>query len=167
VSNFDQEVKSMIGMWKSVLGITVKANPVDYNSLLDQVTAATNNPQGIAFWGLAWVAEYPDPQDWLTRQFDKGVPNNSMNYGQNSSKNAPQQQSIQTQLEKADSIFQSDQRMQIYQKAEQQLVNDVAWIPMEQVTNVYLLKPYVIGMAENQQSLIPPDNWANIYIVQH
>jgi oligopeptide transport system substrate-binding protein len=38
---------------------------------------------------------------------------------------------------------------------------------MEQVTNVYLLKPYVIGMVENQQGLIPPDNWANIYIVQH
>src|SRR6266480_3066899 len=167
ISSFDQEVKALIVMWQSVLGIIVKANPVDYNSLLDEVTAATNNPQGIAFWGLAWVAEYPDPQDWLTRQFDKGVPNNSLNYGQNSSKNAPQQQSIQTQLEKADSIFQSDQRMQIYQKAEQQLVNDVAWIPMEQVTNVYLLKPYVIGMAENQQSLIPPDNWANIYIVQH
>ena len=157
----------MIGMWQSVLGITVKANPVDYNTLLDEVTAATNNPQGIAFWGLAWVAEYPDPQDWLTRQFDKGVPNNSMNYGQNSSSNAAQQQSIQAQLEKADSLFQPDARMQMYQKAEQQLVNDVAWMPIDQVTNVYLLKPYVIGMTENQQGLIPPDNWANIYIVKH
>ncbi len=167
VSNFDQEVKALIGMWQSVLGITVKANPVDYNTLLDQVTAATNNPQGIAFWGLAWVAEYPDPQDWLTRQFDKGVPNNSMNYGQNTSSSAAQQQAIQAQLEKADSIFQPDPRMQIYQKAEQQLVNDVAWLPMEQVTNVYLLKPYIIGMIENQLGQIPPDNWSNIYIVQH
>ena len=90
-----------------------------------------------------------------------------MNYGQNSSNNASQQQSIQTQLEKADSIFQQEARMQTYQKAEQQLVNDVAWMPMDQVTNVYLLKPYVVGLAGNQQGLIPPDNWANIYIVQH
>ena len=44
--------------------------------------------------------------------------------------------------------------MQIYQKAEQQLVNEVAWMPIEQVTTVYLLKPYVIGMIENQQGLI-------------
>src|SRR5215469_13081054 len=167
VSNFDQEVKAMIEMWQSVLGITVKANPVDYNTLLDEVTAATNNPKGIAFWGLAWVAEYPDPQDWLTRQFDKGVPNNSMNFGQNTSNNASQQQSIQSQLEKADSIFQSEARLQIYQKAEQQLVNDVAWMPMEQVTNVYLLKPFVVGMVENQSGLIPPDDWAKIYIVKH
>ena len=167
VSNFDQEVQAMIGVWQSVLGITVKADPVDYNTLLDEVTAATNNPQGIAFWSLAWVAEYPDPQDWLTRQFDRGVPNNSMNYGQNASKNASQQQAIQSQLENADANFQQDARIQAYQKAEQQLVNDVAWMPMEQVTNVYLLKPYVTGMVENQQGLIPPDDWANIYITQH
>jgi len=167
VSNFDQEVNALIAMWQNVLGIKVKADPVDYNTLLDEVTAATNNPQGIAFWGLSWVAEYPDPQDWLTRQFDKGVPNNSMNYGQNSSNNMSQQQSTQTQLENADSNFQQNARIQIYQKAEQQLVNDVAWMPMDQVTNVYLLKPYVIGMVGNQQGLIPPDNWANIYIVQH
>jgi peptide/nickel transport system substrate-binding protein/oligopeptide transport system substrate-binding protein len=167
VSNFDQEVKALIEVWQSVLGITVKANPVDYNTLLDEVTAATNNPQGIAFWGLAWVAEYPDPQDWLTRQFDRGVPNNSMNYGQNSSSTASQQQAVQSQLENADANFQQDARIQVYQRAEQQLVNDVAWMPMEQVTNVYLLKPYVIGIIDNQQGLIPPDDWANIYIVQH
>lgn len=167
VSNFDQEVKALLGVWQSVLGVTVKANPVDYNTLLDEVTAATNNPQGIAFWSLAWVAEYPDPQDWLTRQFDRGVPNNSMNYGQNSSSDASQQQAIQSQLENADANFQQDARIQVYQKAEQQLVNDVAWVPMEQVTNVYLLKPYVLGFVNNQQGLIPPDDWANIYIVQH
>lgn len=167
VSNFDQEVKALTGMWHSVLGVTVTTNPVDYNTLLDQVTAATNNPQGIQFWGLAWVAEYPDPQDWLTRQFDSGVPNNSMNYGENYSKNAAQQQATQALLENADANFQPDARIQTYQKAEQQLVNDVAWMPIEQVTSVYLLKPYVIGMANNQPELIPPDDWANIYIVQH
>ncbi len=167
VSNFDQEVKVLTGMWHSVLGVAVTPNPVDYNTLLDQVTAATNNPQGIQFWGLAWVAEYPDPQDWLTRQFDRGVPNNSMNYGENNSKNAAQQQATQTLLENADANFQPDARIQTYQKAEQQLVNDVAWMPIEQVTNVYLLKPYVIGMANNQLGLNPPDDWANIYIVQH
>lgn len=167
VSNFDQEVKALTGMWQSVLGVTVTINPVDYNTLLDQVTAATNNPQGTQFWGLAWVAEYPDPQDWLTRQFDRGVPNNSMNYGENNSKNAAQQQATQALLENADANFQPDARIQAYRKAEQQLVDDVAWMPIEQVTNVFLLKPYVIGMANNQLGQIPPDDWANIYIVQH
>jgi oligopeptide transport system substrate-binding protein len=167
VSNFDQEVKALIEMWQSVLSVTVKADPVDYNRLLDEVTAATNNPQGLQFWGLAWVAEYADPQDWLTRQFDRGVPNNNMNYGENSSNDTAQQQATQVLLERADANFQSAARMQQYQKAEQQLVNDVAWMPIEQVTNVFLLKPYVVGMVDNQQGLIPPDDWANIYIMQH
>jgi oligopeptide transport system substrate-binding protein len=167
VSNFDQEVKAITAMWQRVLGVTVTPNPVDYNTLLDEVTAATNNPQGLQFWSLAWVAEYPDPQDWLTRQFDRGVPNNNMNYGENYSKNAAQQQAIQAQLEAADANFQQPARIQAYQKAEQQLVNDVAWMPMEQVTSVFLRKPYVVGMVDNGLGLIPPDDWANIYIIQH
>ena len=167
VSNFDQEISSMIGMWQKVLGVTVTADPVDYTTLLADVTAATNNPRGIQMWGLSWVDEYPDPQDWLTRQFDVGTPNNNMNYGQNYSNDVAQQQNTQRLLEAADANFQPQARLQAYQKAEQQLVNDVAWLPMEQVTQVYLLKPYVIGMEINYQGLIPPDDWANIYIAQH
>src|SRR5437870_10804187 len=75
----------MIQMWQQVLGVAVTPDPVDYNTLLTQVTLATGNSAGLQFWGLAWVAEYPDQQDWLTRQFDRGIPNNNMNYGQNTS----------------------------------------------------------------------------------
>jgi oligopeptide transport system substrate-binding protein len=167
VSSFGQEVAAMIGMWKKALGVTVTADPVDYNTLLADVTAATNNPQGLQMWGLAWVGEYPDPQDWLTRQFDAGVPNNNMNYGQNVSNDAAQQQNTQHLLEAADANFQAQPRLQAYQQAEQQLVNDVAWLPVEQVTQVYLLKPYVIGMVNNPQGQIPPDDWAKIFIAQH
>ncbi len=166
-SNFDQEVTAMISMWQSVLDITVTPNPVDSNTLLAEVTAATNNAHGLQFWGLSWVAEYPDPQDWLTRQFDKGALNNSMNYGQNTSNDAAVQQMIQQQLENADADLHPSTRLQTYQQAEQQLVNDVAWLPMEQITATYLRKPYVIGIANNAQGLIPPNDWANIYIVQH
>ncbi|HJT57838.1 MAG TPA: peptide ABC transporter substrate-binding protein [Ktedonobacteraceae bacterium] len=167
ISSFGQEVTAMIGMWQKVLGVTVTADPVDYNTLLDEVTAATGNAQGLQFWGLAWVAEYPDPQDWLTRQFDSGVPNNSMNYGQNTSNDAARQQLTQKQLESADATSQPGARFQAYQKAEQQLVNDVAWMPISQVTEVFLRKPYVIGMVDNEEGQIPPDDWANIYVLQH
>jgi hypothetical protein len=40
-------------------------------------------------------------------------------------------------------------------------------MPMEQVTSVYLRKPYVVGMVNNELGLIPPGDWANIYILQH
>src|SRR2546422_1278754 len=44
---FDQEAKAMARMWHDVLGVTVTLNPVDFNTLLDKVTAATNNNQGL------------------------------------------------------------------------------------------------------------------------
>jgi oligopeptide transport system substrate-binding protein len=166
VSSFDQEAAAMIKMWKQVLHITVATDPVDYNTLLDKVTAATNNAQGIQMWGLTWVGEYPDPQDWLTLQFDNGVPNNNMNYGQNQSTDAAQQQRVQQQLEAADATFQTTTRLQSYQQAEQQLVNDVAWLPVEQVTDVFLRSPFIVGIVDNGQEAIPPDDWGRIYRVQ-
>jgi len=167
VSNFDAEVAALIQMWRSVLGVTVTADPVTFNGLLARIAAATGNPNGLQFWGFAWVAEYPDPQDWLTLQFDSGMPDNNMNYGQNSSTDAAQQQAIQRQLEAADVNSQQEVRLQAYQQAEQQLVDDVAWLPMEQVTQTFLRQPYVVGMVDNALGFTPPDDWANVYVAQH
>ena len=167
VVNSDSEVNELIQMWQTVLGITVTANPIDYSTLLSQVTQATNNPNGLQMWGLAWVGEYPDLQDWLTRQFDRGVPNNNMNYGENTSNDAAQQQALQQQLEAADSNIHAATRSQTYQRAEQQLVNDVAWLPIEQVTMPFLRQPGVFGMVDNAEGLVPPDDWAHIYIAQY
>lgn len=167
VSNFNAEAAAMISMWQSVLGVTVAADPITFNTLLGKIAATTGNANGLQFWGFAWIAEYPDPQDWLTFQFDKGVPNNNMNYGQNGSSDAAKQQTIQQQLEAADTNSDEQARLQAYQQAEQQLINDVAWMPMEQVTAVFLRQPYVIGIVDNAQGLIPPEDWANIYIAQH
>ncbi len=89
-----------------------------------------------------------------------------MNYGQNSSNNASQQQTTQQLLESADASSQASARMQDYQQAEQQLVDDVAWLPMEQVTATFLRSPNIVGITNNAQNLIPPDDWAHIYRVQ-
>ncbi|HEV7234908.1 MAG TPA: peptide ABC transporter substrate-binding protein [Ktedonobacteraceae bacterium] len=166
-ANFDKEVAAMIQMWQKVLGVTVTPDPLDYNTLLTQVTLATGNANGLQMWGLAWVAEYPDPQDWLTRQFDRGVPNNNTNYGQNTSSDVAQQQALQQQLENADANSNQGARFKAYQQAEQQLVNDVAWLPMEQVTTTFLRKPTVVGMVDNALTIVPPNDWANIYIGQY
>jgi peptide/nickel transport system substrate-binding protein/oligopeptide transport system substrate-binding protein len=166
VASFEQEVKELIAMWQKVLHVQVLASPVDYDTLLDKVTAATNNPQGIQFWGLSWVGEYPDAQDWLTQQFGKGMVYNNMNYGENTSSTAAQQQGIQQQLEQADANRQESERLSSYQEAEQKLVQAVAWIPIAQVTSPFLRTPAIVNIKDNAQSIIPPDDWANIYRVQ-
>ncbi len=163
----DNEVAALAQMWQTTLGVSVIANPEDFNKLLTDITAAINNPKGLQFYGLTWIADYPDPQDWTTLQFDKGVPNNNMNYGQNSTADAAQQQAVQQALEAADVNPDQQARLQAYMQAEQQLVNDVVWLPIEQLTVSQVLKPYVKGLITNPQGLTPPDDWGNIYIQVH
>jgi oligopeptide transport system substrate-binding protein len=150
--------------WQSVLGVTVKIDDIEYNKFLSDIPATVNNPNGVQMYAWGWIADYPDPQDWLTLQFDKGVPNNATNYGQNKSADAAQQQATQTLMEQADETQDQAQRLTMYHQAEQQLVNDAAWIPTVQVTNVLVRKPCVVGMVDNAQSLTPPDDWGNVYI---
>jgi oligopeptide transport system substrate-binding protein len=146
--------------------VTVQSTAVAYNTLLDKVTGSTFNRNGLQMWDLAWIGEYPDPQDWLSLQFGRGVPDNNMNYGQNTSQTATRQQMTQQLLEDADANFQPAARLRTYQQAEQQIVNDVGWLPMEQVTSSFLRTPYIVGIVDNAQSIIPPDDWAHIYRVQ-
>lgn len=163
-SDARNEFQAVQQMWQSVLGIPVKLNDIDYGKLLSDVPATLNNPNGLQMYALGWIADYPDPQDWLTLQFDKGSPNNTVNYGQNHSANASQQQEVQKLMEQADSTQDEAQRMKLYNQAEQQLVNDVVWLPTVQVGSVLVRKPCVVGITDNAQSIIPPNDWANIYI---
>jgi oligopeptide transport system substrate-binding protein len=151
-------------MWQSVLGVSVKINELDTNKLVEEIFAADNNAKGLQMWYIDWGADYPDPQDWLTLLFDKNVPNNNSNYGQNSLPNVAQQQQAQQWMEQADGIANQTDRMQQYNKAEQQLVNDVAWLPISQATRSFVRQPCVVGIADNAQGLIPPDSWGQIYM---
>jgi oligopeptide transport system substrate-binding protein len=161
------EVAAAVQMWQHVLGISVKAEAVDFNRLLAELNSNPGNPHGLQMWAIGWVADYPDPQDWTTLQFDAGVANNQVNYGQNNAPDHLQQQAVQKQLELADTIADPNARMQAYQNAEQQLVNDVAWLPVTQARIAYVLRPYVQGFTPNAEFLIPPDDWSQIYISVH
>jgi oligopeptide transport system substrate-binding protein len=57
------------------------------------------------------------------------MPTNTMNYGQNNTTNAAQQQQVQQALEAADVNPDQRARLQAYMQAEQQPANDVAWCP--------------------------------------
>jgi oligopeptide transport system substrate-binding protein len=173
----DNEITAVRQMWQTALGVTVQPQLVDFNVLLTDVTNSTCTQadpskcvgKGLQMWALAWGADYPDPQDWLTLQFDKGAPNNNMNYGQNISANASTQQQMQQLMEQADTTLDTNTRMPMYNQAEQQLVNDVAWLPIDQRSGQSVLKSYVIGKVFNAQGAmqVPPDDWSNIYIAVH
>jgi oligopeptide transport system substrate-binding protein len=165
--NLANTIAAMQQMWQTTLGVSVKTNPEDFNKLLTDTEAALNNPKGLQFWAIGWIADYPDPQDWTTLQFGKGQQYNQINYGQNNSADAAQQQQTQQALEAADVNPDQTSRLQAYNQAEQLLVNDVAWLPWSQQAFSQVLKPYVKGIVFNAQLLYPPNDWGNIYIAAH
>ncbi|QBD82136.1 peptide ABC transporter substrate-binding protein [Ktedonosporobacter rubrisoli] len=157
------EVASMQQMWQQVLGVNVKTSDIDLNAIFNDESLGANNP--LQFYaGPSWVADYPDPQDWTTLQFDKGAAQNNMNFGQNKGPDAMAQQAIQAQMEQADVIQDPNARLAAVNKIEQALVNYVAWLPIEQQTTVLLRKPCVQGAAQNAQGLIDPEDWGKVYI---
>ena len=157
------EVAAMQQMWQTVLGISVKTNDVDFNKLIGDEQLGCSNP--LQFYaGPGWIVDYPDPQDWITLQFDKGQAQNGMCFGQNKGSDAPNQVQLQQQMEAADVNQNNTARMAAYNSIEQQLVNDVAWFPMYQGQAFGVRKPCVQGIVPNAFGLIPPDDWAKIYI---
>jgi oligopeptide transport system substrate-binding protein len=157
------EAAALQQMWQTVLGVSVKTDDIDINTLFGDESEGAKNPL-MFYSGPAWIADYPDPQDWITLQFDKGVAQNGMNYGQNNSADAAAQVANQQAMEAADVMPNGPARLAAYDKIEQELVNEVAWLPVEQQIAAGLRKPCVQGVITNGEELTPPNDWANIYI---
>ncbi len=163
------EIDTAIHMWQSVLGIHVQANPVSASTLSHQISATVNNSHGLQMWAASWNIQYPDPEDILSRAFGANSPFNAVNYGQNNSSDFVAQQDVQRSLASND-VADDPYRIVNYQAAEQQLVNDVAWIPLFLGTTPILSYPYVYGLSrfnDEPVSFIEPDAWANIFITNH
>jgi oligopeptide transport system substrate-binding protein len=163
-SDLHNELSAVQQMWQSALGINVKLDDIDFNKLLEERHDSLNNPNGMQMYALYWVSDYPDPQDWLTLIFDKGSTKNAMNYGQNKTSRSADQQAVQKLMEQADITQDQNKRIQMYNQAEQQLVNDVAWIPRYQFKDTFVRKPCVVGLVDNPQQTYAPDMWGNVYI---
>ncbi|QBD78554.1 peptide ABC transporter substrate-binding protein [Ktedonosporobacter rubrisoli] len=157
------EMSILQQMWQQVLGVTVKLDDIDFNKLISDEQLSANNPL-MFYSGPAYIVDYPDPQDWTTLQFGKGAGQNGMNFGQNNSPDAAAQQALQQRMEQADVMQDPTARLTEYNKIEQELVNDVAWFPIEQQITAGLTKPCVQGKTYNAMNLTPPDDWGKIYI---
>ncbi|GHO86644.1 peptide ABC transporter substrate-binding protein [Dictyobacter formicarum] len=152
--------------WKQVLGFNVKLVGLQGTDLISQEFATAGKTGPLQMWYGSWGADYLDPQDWTTLFFDKGVSNNAFNYGQNKSANVADQQAVQTELEKADTISDQSARMKMYQDAEQKLVNDVPYITTYQSSYSYLVNPKLKGWKLYPLGSMATDDWANVYFTK-
>lgn len=111
------DVEVIVDMWRRELGVNVEIQQVEWATYLQDL----NRKRLQAWGGVAWQADYPDPQDFIDILFASGTQGNRGNYA-----NAQ----VDGLLEQARTEQDVLRRAQLYQQAEQIIVDDAAWLPL-------------------------------------
>jgi oligopeptide transport system substrate-binding protein len=132
-ANVGPLIEALVQMWKTNLGVDVTVQQVEAATFLQ------NAVQGkFQMWEAGWAADYPDPEDFLSVNFSSQSQQNDTKY------NNPE---VDKLLQQADTTLDQTQRMTLYHQAEQQIINDAAWLPLVYDKEEVLIKPYVKGYA--------------------
>lgn len=127
------DLEVIINMWLETLGVEVEIQQVEWATYLKDL----DEEKFQAFGGLGWEADYPDPQDFLDILFHSDSENNHGLYSN---------QEADVLLEDARVETDSVRRIDLYQNAEEIIVNDAAWVPLWFAGERHvLIKPYVKG----------------------
>jgi oligopeptide transport system substrate-binding protein len=119
-------------MWHNTLGITLTIENVEPDKYSDLIDAGEH---GQVFTS-GWCADYPDPENFVDTLFHTGSQQNDSNYSN------PQ---VDALVEQARVERDVTQRLQLYQQAEQLIVDDAPVIFTSHGLSHALIKPYVKG----------------------
>jgi peptide/nickel transport system substrate-binding protein/oligopeptide transport system substrate-binding protein len=152
--------KTAAQMWNTALHVNVRVKAATFDQIVGNLSSPPNlDPMQI--WEIAWIADYPDPQDWLTIQFaSNATPPNAFNSG------GMHDTDFDTLVQQADTEKNTTVRMQEYNQAEQIAINDVGWIPFDQAKIAWRIRPTVHGFNLNGMGVMADLSWANVYISQ-
>jgi ABC-type oligopeptide transport system substrate-binding subunit len=143
--------QAMVKAWHKNLGISVDTKAQTSSALI------TNAESGsLPLYLSGWSADYPDPHDWLSGQWRTDALNNNVGY---SSKQFDQR------VETADVTWNYNQRMQLYNQAQQILVNDATWIPLFLPHRLAYIRPGVDNLVLTGYGIMPRSgSWADIQV---
>ncbi len=145
-----------VQFWSDTLGLNVQDKSVDPNTFGSVMYSG--GPVTYQAWNIGWIADYPDPQDWLSLQFHTNAPYNS---------SGVHDADLDALIDKADREQNPTQRMSEYNQIEQRVVNLCAWIPYDQQLTVWRQRSWVQGFTLNALGGMADIDWTNVYIQQH
>jgi len=85
---------------------------------------------------IGWIMDYPDPEDIIDLLFNSTSRQNNTHYSNPEFDKLVEQARTETDVTK---------RLQLYQDAEQILIQDMPWIPLWFGRDHFVVKPYVHG----------------------
>ncbi|KKL66136.1 hypothetical protein LCGC14_2148010 [marine sediment metagenome] len=122
-------IEAIVAMWEDNLGVTVDLSQEDFGLFLRDLDEGN-----FQMFDLGWIADYVDPQNFLDIKLHSASANNETMY-----RNAE----VDALLEEARTEEDQDRRLELYQQAEEIIVQDAPWIPLYHGKSNALIKPYV------------------------
>jgi oligopeptide transport system substrate-binding protein len=127
-------IEAIVGMYKENLGVDIAIQQTEWATFLSDLYQEESPYQ---MYSVGWIADYPDPENFLDVLFHSEKTENHTRYSN------PR---VDELLEKARIEQDPEERLQLYQEAEQIIINDAPWVPLFYNVDYWLTKPYVKGM---------------------
>ena len=129
------DVQVVSDMWNDVLGVKIEVQQVEWATYLQDL----NRSRLQAWGGIGWEADYPDPQDFIDILF---YSESSGNHGKYSN---PKVDRLVEQARTEQDIV---RRVELYNEAEEMILQDAAWLPLWfDMEGLALIKPWVKNYA--------------------
>jgi oligopeptide transport system substrate-binding protein len=128
-NNISEYLGAIIEDWRKNLGVEVSVRQLESDNFMYHLKEERDE-----VFMLGWVADYPDPYNFLDDLFHSGSENNSFSY------NNPE---VDELLAAAAIEQDAALRLSMYQQIEQQIVDEAPCLPFSFGMNYILVKPYV------------------------
>jgi oligopeptide transport system substrate-binding protein len=125
------DTQAMIEQWRTNLGVEVSISQSELASFYDDIDRGK-----LQMYSSAWIMDYPDPEDIIDLLFWSKSRQN---------RNAYANLQFDTLVEQARTELDVAKRIQLYQQAEQILLDEAPWIPLYFGRDHFVVKPHVKG----------------------
>jgi ABC-type transport system substrate-binding protein len=122
------------------LGIDVDAVDLEWSDF-----SARLADQSLPAYQLTWIADFPDPANFLAALFHSRSPDNYLGY---------QNADVDRLLDAADVEPEPQRRAALYLEAQQRILDDAVLIPLYHDVSYTVVKPYVRGLTISQIGIL-------------
>jgi oligopeptide transport system substrate-binding protein len=133
VSGVGGIIEPIVESYKENLGVEISVEQTEWPQFLQELNQPDPDYQ---MYVLSWLADYPDPQNFLEILFHSESAQNHGGYSN------PE---VDALLDQARGVQDPEERLVLYQQAEQLILEDAAWVPLMFGVDNWLVKPYVQG----------------------
>ncbi len=114
------------------IGVDVKLNNLDWGAYIEKVDQG-----GFQMFRLGWIADYPDPENFLT------VLLHSKNRGPGGNGAFYSNPEVDALLDKADVETDQVKRTALYRQAEEMIMDDAPWMPIYYYQSDFFVNPWL------------------------